>query len=239
MEKHLYLSKHVFYCLTDNHCVFLDLRADQYLCLGRAQTNAIRALLNGGHAASVEAGDPRQQDTHDSDHRVTVESLLQRGLLVQESARGKLPAPPSIEAPAACLKDNLDESRPQIRLTHIWHFLAAAITASMNLRWQSIESVVRMVGTRKSPHDTVVDVDEVAELFKIFRVLRPYYPRSYLCLFDSLALLHFLARYGSFPQWVYGVKLLPFAAHCWVQVGDRVVNDIIDNVRDYTPIMSV
>lgn len=58
-------------------------------------------------------------------------------------------------------------------------------------------------------------------------------------MFDSLALLHFLARYRQFPRWVYGVKLKPFRAHCWVQAGDVVVNDIVDNVRGYTPIMSV
>ncbi|MEO1020428.1 MAG: lasso peptide biosynthesis B2 protein, partial [Pseudomonadota bacterium] len=64
-------------------------------------------------------------------------------------------------------------------------------------------------------------------------------PRPYLCLFDSLALLYFLARYEVFPQWVFAVQLKPFRAHCWVQSNSLVVNDVVANVRHYTPIMSI
>ena len=31
----------------------------------------------------------------------------------------------------------------------------------------------------------------------------------------------------------------PFSAHCWVQQGDVVLNDTIENVRPFTPIMAV
>jgi hypothetical protein len=36
---------------------------------------------------------------------------------------------------------------------------------------------------------------------------------------------------------VMGVSGRPFAAHCWVQVGDRVVNDTLDHVILFTPIL--
>jgi hypothetical protein len=38
---------------------------------------------------------------------------------------------------------------------------------------------------------------------------------------------------------VIGVKLRPFAAHSWVQSGPWLVNDRIDMIRAYTPIMAV
>jgi hypothetical protein len=63
--------------------------------------------------------------------------------------------------------------------------------------------------------------------------------RKHVCLYDSLALVEFLAHYRLFPQWVFGVMAEPFAAHCWVQQDDRVLNDSVDYVRGFTPIMVV
>jgi hypothetical protein len=59
------------------------------------------------------------------------------------------------------------------------------------------------------------------------------------CLFDSLALLEYLARHGIYADWVFGVQTRPFAAHCWVQHGDIVFNDTVEHVSGYTPIMVV
>jgi hypothetical protein len=35
---------------------------------------------------------------------------------------------------------------------------------------------------------------------------------------------------------VFGAKLNPFAAHCWVQLEDVVLNDRTDNVAVFTPV---
>jgi hypothetical protein len=38
---------------------------------------------------------------------------------------------------------------------------------------------------------------------------------------------------------VFGVREAPFTAHCWVQDGAVVLNDHLENVDLYTPIMTV
>lgn len=59
------------------------------------------------------------------------------------------------------------------------------------------------------------------------------------CLPRSLALArHALAR-GWPVDLVMGVHLRPFAAHCWVQAGTDLLNDRLDNVRPFTPILVV
>jgi len=83
------------------------------------------------------------------------------------------------------------------------------------------------------------DFDRARSLVRVFARLRWYYPRPYLCLFDSLALLHFLARFDLFPDWVFGVSADPFEAHCSVQLGDVVLNDTVERVSALIPIMSV
>ena len=57
------------------------------------------------------------------------------------------------------------------------------------------------------------------------------------CLFDSKVLCSFLFRLGISPTLVIGVKTRPFGGHCWVQVGDFVINDSPDKVRAYVPIV--
>ena len=169
-------------------------------------------------------------------------ALLQNGLLVGDATQGKALRPVFVDAPKTSAVQNFDKPRLAIGPAHVWNFFAASLTASKDLRWGSLHRTVHKVETRKlaqARNVAAMDKAVVTDLFEIFRTLRPYYIRPYLCMFDSLALLHFLARYGVYPQWVYGVKLQPWGAHCWVQAGDLVVNDLVDNVRDYIPIMSI
>lgn len=59
------------------------------------------------------------------------------------------------------------------------------------------------------------------------------------CLPRSIALALDLAARNCRSHVVLGVKLAPFAAHCWAQVGDEVLNDSVEEVQLYTPILVV
>ena len=72
-----------------------------------------------------------------------------------------------------------------------------------------------------------------------FNRARRVVPIDTVCLLDSLALLNFLARRGLFARLVMGVKLNPFAAHCWVQHQDIILNDAFDRAGAFTPILVV
>ncbi|MET0535632.1 MAG: lasso peptide biosynthesis B2 protein, partial [Steroidobacter sp.] len=59
------------------------------------------------------------------------------------------------------------------------------------------------------------------------------------CLFDSLAMLYFFFGEGVQPQWVIGVRSSPeFVAHSWIQHRATVLNDSVERVSVYTPIMA-
>src|SRR3546814_13620749 len=51
------------------------------------------------------------------------------------------------------------------------------------------------------------------------------------CLARSIAFRMLAFRLGFAPTLVLGVKLDPFAAHCWVQSEDCVANDSLSRVR--------
>lgn len=57
------------------------------------------------------------------------------------------------------------------------------------------------------------------------------------CLPRSMALASCLFRAGHDVSLVMGVRLRPFAAHCWVQHGGRVLNDTPEDVAVFTPIL--
>lgn len=70
-----------------------------------------------------------------------------------------------------------------------------------------------------------------------FQAWVPYAPVSGKCLLRSFLLLRLLRRQGHDAMWVFGVTTWPFAAHCWLQVEDLVLDDELDRVATYTPIM--
>jgi hypothetical protein len=229
-ERHYYLSADAYFCMTDGHYVFLDLRQNRYLCLTQQHSLEIQPVL------AAEFPGYGLSDTG----RMVLRTLEQAGLVVTDPGLGQPLPPPRLVPPAASLMLGNRKSFPIVSAAEIWRFTSAAISASISLRSRSMLWTVHKVAgrapTEQLGHE-MTDEQMIRELFCKFQKLRPLYPRSYLCLFDSLALLNFLAPYGAFPNWVYGVKLKPFAAHCWVQHAGLVVNDVVERVRDYTPIM--
>lgn len=77
--------------------------------------------------------------------------------------------------------------------------------------------------------------DPVA-LAQRFGRYRRLVPLASLCLPDTLAFLRFAARRGARANMVFGVEAWPFAAHCWAQAGECVLNDALDHARSFAPI---
>lgn len=59
------------------------------------------------------------------------------------------------------------------------------------------------------------------------------------CLTSSLAALDVGLSLGADAHLVFGVYPSPFSAHSWLQAGDTVLNDRVEYVRTFTPIMAV
>lgn len=72
-----------------------------------------------------------------------------------------------------------------------------------------------------------------------FARARRYVPIEPTCLLDSLSLLRFLSRRGLSANIVFGVTSEPFAAHCWVQTGDIVLNETLSDANAHTPIRMI
>ena len=234
------LADDVFLCLADNRYVFLDLRRDQYLSLNQRNTDRVIALFSGSDTAVSETPEGRNVSGCDKTQRV-VQTLVDKGIFVTTGESGKAVEITTTDKPERALLAEDEDYKPIVRLGHWIMFLRASVKATWKLRFYSMKRAVHSVNRQKQQRNESYPVEHetLRQLLAIFHHLRPFYGRKYLCLFDSLALIEFLAYYRLYPQWVFGVIAEPFGAHCWVQNGQYILNDRPEHVRRYTPIMVV
>jgi len=227
------LSTQVHACEANGVLIFLDLRRDEYFSLDRATSRLLAPVLSGA-GRGVELDDERQRAM-----RPTVELLLRRKLITSLGDSVDPPNVLTLDRATSSLAPIPPCELADIPAVRCVEFFRAAAVATAKLRWWSIARTVESIQARRRRLTTNCDPHKAAELLSAYGALRPLYPKRYVCLFDSLAALEFLSRQGCFPKWVFGVKASPFAAHCWLQAGDCVLNDSIENVSAYTPIMTV
>jgi Transglutaminase-like superfamily len=262
---HYALAGHVFVCLQGEHVVFLDVRKDRYFALEAAQTRGLGALVAGWPAA-IEGARARAADSSEAVQSSVIALLLERGLLSADAQSGRIATPVTVESLTGELSADAYEELARPPVSTVRRFVACAASASFMLRFLGFERVVRRVSRRNQMHSAStapahyepvasdaasshaaagpaadsLDSDRVHRLVATFASLRPFFfTAKDMCLFETFALSEFLARHGVFPRWVFGVQARPFAAHCWLQHGGIVINDTVDHVGRYAPIMVV
>ena len=240
VPRELYLQPHVFLCRGKRHWVILDVKRDKYFCVDRHQFELLGPALKGWVESANHGA--RGATSVASDAAELANSLLALDILSECSTSAKDALPTSYSLPTEAIDP--DESVPSRRssCTHALPFFASSAQASRELRQQRFQSTVELVRDRKNgmaDRAGPFDIERTRSLVSVFNRLRWFYPRSYLCLFDSLALIHFLARFHVHPDWVFGVNPDPFEAHCWVQEGGVVLNDTVQRVSGFTPIMYI
>lgn len=128
--------------------------------------------------------------------------------------------------------ENLAQLPSSRRGDGVLQVVGACHWAARALRKQSIRDILAWARRTRVPAGKIQ-----RSLVSCFLALRPFYPRDYNCLFDSLALSRFLRERGASGDWVFGVRGAPFAAHCWVEIEGAPVNDDPDFVAPYVPIL--
>ena len=120
-----------------------------------------------------------------------------------------------------------------LRLTDVWLVGLTLRQIRRSLARKPLALVIAGAQAKRARRGTTVSPRLLANRFTASRRWLPQTPN---CLTDSLALLAFLARHGATAELVFGAKLDPFAAHCWVQVDTLLLNDSIDRIEPFTPV---
>jgi len=269
MSTSYFLSPHVHLCVAGKQVVLLDLERDKYLALSQAHPvgrrvrgwpvvasaateRLARATESSARESQAGAGKSpagvdvavAQADVEaalETESRL-LEKMLGQRLLVTDPAVGKEAVPTVTEPPKVALVEPQLLARPRVTGGQFWNLLRAHVAARWSLKRRPIKEVVQAVRLWKKRgfNAGTMDVDRARMLVAAFLYLRPlFYTAREACLLDSLTLIRYLAGYGVFPDWVFGVKTEPFYAHCWVQQGGRVFNDSPEYLGEFTPILVV
>lgn len=212
------LAPHISFGLVGTVPIFLDLRRDRYFRLPPRHAEAFEAVRNGAAADDLQA----------------VRLLVETGLI--GPAQRPTPIQPAIvAAPEYSLFDHDQPAarRDPLIAAELWWRIARVRTT---LKRQPFERTVerlragkRLTKGRSSPIPRA----------RTAMSARPLVPVPRDCLWDSLALSAFLLRRAAPAELVFGVKLDPFAAHCWLQSGATVLTDSVDAVAAFAPVLVV
>lgn len=220
MEYHL--PAHSSFAALGSRVVFLDLQADRYF------------LCRGPEASAVLSAHP--------DATGPIESLIARDLL--RAGPGDPVRPVSATAPrsSALETSDVDGSLP---LAELFYFRAQA---SMSLHLAGLQTTfdrlrrhrVRSVSAgQREATDGGKQREDAGRLARGFARARIFVPAARLCVPDSIALARSLWRRSIGADLYFGIRLDPFAAHCWLQHGDLLLTDPLNFVADYTPVFKL
>lgn len=223
-----HLAPDMSFCFIGASAVMLDLKADRYYRLDRRHSAVLRAFAGSTCDADLEA---RQ-------------SLIAKGLIRPGDGP---PAKPVSALPVTASVIERQPPRPndmkECSISTV-ELIVHRFTAGQALRRLGLLRTVRYYRRRR---DRFADQqcglqgsrDRAAAIAASFADRHRFFPAKRRCVPDSLALAAILWGRGCAAEVYFGVRLDPFAAHCWVQQGDLLLSDPLDSIAEFTPVFEL
>ncbi|MGN7929317.1 lasso peptide biosynthesis B2 protein [Sphingopyxis sp. 22461] len=206
------------FCETAEELVFLDLARDKYLSL-RGQDRAAFDRLRRGEPNDGGA----------------IARLVATGLFVSTNGPGSV-EPAAIDVP----------TRDLAAVSHESFSPRMALSTAFALRWarramrpEQIGFTIEAVRARKAgvgPSAADGEIEIVSARYAAARWLNPVPQR---CLIDALALDHILLARGLASTMVFGIRMSPFKAHCWLQSPSAILTGTAAEARNFVPILVI
>ena len=212
------LPSWVSHCHIDGHTIFLDVAANRYTALAPEVAKALIA----GDWAKVPPGILRQADRF---------GWIRSNSRAARSTCGPIVVPGrEFSAEVALGATSFKNVRSAI---------LALLGMRLALRVSSLDALLRRVQLDNSKTDSSSSPGRLKDLVGAFEAAERFVVGNDQCLLRSLALQRFLARNGHPSTFVFGIKMHPFAAHCWIQQEDVLLNDTLETVGAFRPIRAV
>ncbi|MDC7675522.1 lasso peptide biosynthesis B2 protein [Asticcacaulis machinosus] len=219
------LAPDVSFCLDGEQVIFLDLRRDRYIGTSPDMGHSFYRYLKG--------------DNPDDN----VSRLVSNGLLV-EAARPERPGPVFYEAPDISLSDQGLKNRrlSPADVGQIGLSLVVQSQTSWRLRHASLHQAISYLQQKKRSRQgglSATGGERLIRLVRAYNLTRRLRATQDRCLWWSFALADLLLTHRLDCHLILAVQTKPFAAHAWVQHRHLVLNDSLDNVKPYTPILVI
>ncbi|MHA6766124.1 lasso peptide biosynthesis B2 protein [Sphingobium ummariense] len=219
------LREGLYHCIAGQDVIFLDLPKNRYFALPSTCTQAFRQLLDrNGEAFTGAEG--------------ALSSLIKAGYLLEAMTSDCTFNNSGLELASS------DTSMRNHGSFRFWQFLVALyweLHTSLQLRVFPLSSVLKRSGMSRG----VKGIDEEAAQLEIDRWASAFdqtaliLGRTDRCLVRSLAMFTVLRTHGVTAVLVIGARSDPFSAHAWVQHDGIVLNDSLDQINNYSPILAL
>lgn len=217
------LAPHVSSCLVGGRLIFLDVKRNRYFM---ASERAGAALLFPQFAADGT-----------TTNRNLLANLVTGGVLVESEGAGTFQAP-AVDIPE---KSALDTVIMPTNSADVAKAIISRWRASRLLKRHRLHQILENIQQRRRHLPTTTDATRMAvedNIVSGFQNARRFIKFKDRCLPNSIAMALRLQARGVDGRIVFGVKVNPFEAHCWVQT-TRLLNDTADHARLFTPILAI
>lgn len=212
------------------HLIFLDIAQDRYFKLTAPLEKAMRGF-----------------QAHEDVASTLLKDLATARILVEASGPRTHAAIASIRHPVrSAIEQSATISDRRLSAAIVLEVMAITWSTHRHLKTRTLRTNLDDASAYRDRKTGAIEVAAPAALEKNllqangqFARARRYVPIEPTCLLDSLSLLRFLSRRGLSANIVFGVTSEPFAAHCWVQAGDIVLNETLSDANAHTPIRMV
>jgi hypothetical protein len=218
---HYAIADGVSFCERGGRFIFLDLNRDRYFALGPEANQAFAHLVGGESLSRFER---------------VLAALIDQGVL-RSGSEGSRPAP--CRPPAAPVRSLAENHLNAPMANVVWALLRLGGTG-FALKRQGLRRVLDRLRLRKTrlglgdPDEG--DMLEIAGAFRRSALIASPLDQ---CLTRSIAAAHALLDRTCRSELVIGVRLQPFAAHCWLQSGPVLINETLEEARNFTPILAI
>ncbi|KQZ20260.1 lasso peptide biosynthesis B2 protein [Caulobacter sp. Root1472] len=215
-DRPLFLSSTTHLATIGDDIVVLDARTNAYYCLPAAAA-----------AVRVEEAGVAFDDCD------LAEQFAQAGLLTDR------PPPPNPSPTPLPSQDLGLRTAERVRLGDLALILAAWLTMFVSYHPVAFDRLVRRGRDEGQAQGPSEPTQEVKRLVAAFERVLPWLPFQGVCLYRAFLLRRILLWRGHRARWVFGVHTWPFQAHCWLQIGEVVLDDAADRLASFSPIMEV
>lgn len=219
----LKLRADMHYCMVGETAIFMDIQRGRYFSLSTGLNELFRSISEDldGEGANSERGRP----------------LLDEGLLVAMDEELAFSHPTQIIRATA---DVRSQTRSKATSFLIAEVLVGQMLTRRLLRKSSLRDLIETVrGWKRAAQRRRPGGTQYGHLISAFEASAMIFHPSDQCLAKAVAFLRVCSWRGLNPSLVFGVRTNPFTAHCWIQDGPLAINDDVDRVSIYEPILVV